>query len=104
MNSFARTAPNGGFATGTVQGNRFASVPTNRFASNRFGRGFDRGFRHHRRFFVGGAFFFGPDYDFGYYPDYAYNDYYYDNGGCYVVQRRVHTVYGWRWRPVQVCG
>ena len=32
----------------------------------------------------------------GYYP-YAYNDDYYDDGGCYVVRRRVHTRYGWRW-------
>ncbi len=37
------------------------------------------------------------------YPDYAYDDTYYDNGGCYVVQRRVHTAYGWRVRPVEVC-
>jgi hypothetical protein len=41
--------------------------------------------------------------DYGY-PYYAYNDSYYDDGGCYVVRRRVHTPYGWRIRPVQVCG
>jgi hypothetical protein len=34
---------------------------------------------------------------------YADNDYY-DDGGCYVVRRRVMTRYGWRVRPVQVCG
>jgi len=28
-------------------------------------------------------------------------DYY---GGCFVVRERVHTRYGWRIRPVQVCG
>jgi hypothetical protein len=39
----------------------------------------------------------------GYYP-YAYNDDYYDDGGCYVVRRRVHTRYGWRVRRVEVCG
>jgi hypothetical protein len=39
---------------------------------------------------------------FDYYPDYAYNDYY-DDSGCYVVNRRVLTSYGWRIRPVQVC-
>ncbi len=33
----------------------------------------------------------------------ADNDYY-DDGGCYVVRRRVMTRYGWRVRPVQVCG
>jgi hypothetical protein len=41
---------------------------------------------------------FGPYYN-GYYP---YNDYYYDDGGCYIVRRHVHTRYGWRVRPV--CG
>ena len=41
-----------------------------------------------------------PYYD-DYYP-YAYNDDYYADG-CYVVNRRVHTRYGWRVRPVQVC-
>jgi hypothetical protein len=43
---------------------------------------------------------FGPYYS-GYDP-YAYNDYYDD--GCYVVRRRVLTRYGWRIRPVQLCG
>ena len=44
-------------------------------------------------------------YDDGYYGyPYAYNDSYYDNGDCYVVQRRVHTTHGWRRQPVQVCG
>jgi hypothetical protein len=71
------------------------------------GRGFDRDhdhgrdFRHHRGFFVGDDFFAGDYWD---YPNYTYDDSYYDNGGCYVVQRRVHTSYGWRVRPVQVCG
>jgi hypothetical protein len=89
-NSFARAAPNGGVRT--FQGNRFAG--------DRFGHG--RGFRHDRRFFADG-FFWGVDgYDWG--PDYAYyDDYSYDNG-CYIVNRRVHTSYGWRVRPVQVCG
>lgn len=41
---------------------------------------------------------------YGYYGDpYAYSGYYDDEGGCYVVQRRVYTPYGWRLRPVQVC-
>jgi hypothetical protein len=47
------------------------------------------------------------DYGYGYpyagYPN-AYSDSYYDNGDCYVVQRRVHTTHGWRVQPVQVCG
>ena len=94
-NSFAHAAPNGNFSA--VQGNRFAS--------SRMGRGFDRDhgrdFRHHRGFFVGDDFYAGDYWD---YPDYANDDSYYDNGNCYVVQRRVHTSYGWRVRPVQVCG
>ena len=43
-------------------------------------------------------------YDYGYDDPYVYSDAYQDDGDCYVVQRRVHTPYGWRLRPVQVCG
>ena len=60
--------------------------------------GFHHGF--HRRAFVG--FGVGPYYAYDDYP-YYYDDYYYD-GGCYLVRRRVMTRYGWRIRPVQVCG
>ena len=74
----------GGFAGGGLHGGGF---------HGRFHGGF------HRRAFAG--FGFGPYYD-EYYP-YADNDYY-DDGGCYVVRRRVMTRYGWRVRPVQVCG
>lgn len=100
FNSFARVSSGN---VNAVQGNRFANgnFQGNRFASANFNRmGHDgRGFHHHRgRFFVGG--FYGGYWD---YPDYAYDDGYYDNGGCYVVQRRVHTAYGWRVRPVEVC-
>jgi hypothetical protein len=94
FNSFAR-APAGN--VGAVQGNRFASGNFGRFGHNGFHHGFHRG-----RFFVGGVW--GPGYDYWDYPDYAYDDSYYDDGSCYVVQRRVHTSYGWRIRPVQVCG
>src|SRR5882724_3083752 len=74
----------GGFAGGGLHGGGF---------HGRFHGGF------HRRAFAG--FGFGPYYD-GYYP-YADNDYY-DDGGCYVVRRRVMTRYGWRVRPVRrVC-
>ena len=50
------------------------------------------------------GFGFGGYYPYDYYDDYGYNDTYYDNGSCYVVQRRVHTTHGWRRQPVQVCG
>ena len=67
-----------------------------------FNHGFHRGFR--RGFFAGG-FFYGP-YAYDDWSDYPYYDdsYYYNNGGCYIVQQRVHTRYGWRIQPVQVCG
>lgn len=90
FNSFAR-APAGN--VGAVQGNRFANGNVGRFGHN--------GFHHRGAFFAGG--FWGPGYDYWDYPDYAYDDSYYDNGACYIVQRRVHTPYGWRIRPVQVC-
>lgn len=101
-NSFARSTAIG--AAG-VQSGRFAAVQGSRFAGHGFRHDHD-GFRHGRRFFAGG--FVGPDYyDGDYYYDYPYSvadDTYYDDGGCYVVRRRVHTSYGWRIRPVQVCG
>jgi hypothetical protein len=100
-NSFARAAP-----VGAVAG--VAAVQGGRFVNGAYNHGyFNHGFHHGRRFFVGGGYV-GPYYDdYGYYPDYAYDDSYYDNGyngGCYIVQRRVHTAYGWRVRPIQVCG
>jgi len=86
----------GGLAGGGFHGGGFHGG----FAGGGFrGRGFHDGF--HRRAFVGLGF--GPYYDDGYYP-YAYNDDDYDDGGCYVVRRRMHTHHGWRIRPVQVCG
>jgi len=73
-----------------------------RFAGNRFATTGIRhhGFRHGRRFFVGG--FVGPGYydDYYDYPYYVADDSYYDDGGCYVVRRRVHTRHGWRFQPV----
>lgn len=72
------------------------------FASGGFhGGGFHRG-GFNRRAFIGFGLGSYGYYD-GYYP-YAYNDDYYDDGGCYVVRRRVHTRYGWRVRRVEVCG
>jgi hypothetical protein len=79
-------------------------------ANNGFHRGFDHhgaGFNHRRfrnpGFAFVGAYAFDDYYDYYDYP-YGYDDSYYDNGNCYVVQRRVHTRAGWRVRPVQVCG
>ena len=58
-----------------------------------FAGGFHGGF--HRHGFVG--FGVGP---YAYYDGYPY---YYD-GGCAIVRQRVLTRFGWRIRPVQVCG
>src|SRR5450755_4826396 len=99
--AFARGGGHGGgFHGGGFQGGGFHGGGFHgRFAGGGFHGGrFHGGF--HRRAFVGLGF--GSYYD-GYYP-YAYNDDYCDDGGCYVVRRRVHTRYGWRVRPVQVCG
>src|SRR5437762_1170206 len=75
--------------------------------------GFHNGFRHRRFPFAVAAVGLGLGY--GYYNDYydygypyygSYDDSYYygDSGGCYIVRRSVLTPYGWRIRPVQVCG
>ncbi|WP_338026091.1 hypothetical protein [Bradyrhizobium algeriense] len=47
-----------------------------------------------------GPYGYYNDYDYGYYDD----SYYYGDNGCYIVRRSVLTPYGWRIRPVQVCG
>jgi hypothetical protein len=43
---------------------------------------------------------YGYDYGYPYYGGEYYAD---DGGGCYVVSQRIHTRYGWRVRPVEVC-
>jgi hypothetical protein len=45
---------------------------------------------------------YGP-YGYGYGYPYGYGGYYDDEGGCYLVRRRVMTPRGWRIRRVQVC-
>ena len=72
------------------------------FHGGDFGGFRDRGF--HDRDFGRRRFAFGSGFDaYDYYDPYTYDDSYYDDGSCYVVQRRVHTTHGWRLRPVQVC-
>jgi hypothetical protein len=92
----------GTFNRGAALGpGRFASFGSGRFHHGRFHHGF------RRPIFVGTAFGLGLYgaypyyYDDDYYPYYANDDYY--EVGCYLVKRRVHTRYGWRVRPVQVC-
>ena len=100
----------GGFRSAAIGGGGFRSAAIG--GGGFRGPGFHHGFRHHGRRFAFGAFAVGlgypyayyGDYDYGYpYYDYGYDNSYYGDGGCYVVQRRVHTRYGWRIRPVQVC-
>jgi hypothetical protein len=116
----------GGFRAAAVGSNAMNAnalargpVGTGAVAARGFHPGFSHGFRHGRGFAFG-AFgaglgyglydpydYYGDDYG---YPGYAYDDSYYgdsyygDDGGCYIVRQRVHTRYGWRLRPVQVCG
>lgn len=107
----------GGFRPAGIGGGGFRAValPAAGFrggalAVNRFHGGFHRGF-HHRRFPLAVA---AVGLDYGYYNDYydygypyygSYDDsYYYGDSGCYIVRRSVLTPYGWRIRPVQVCG
>jgi hypothetical protein len=78
----------GGFHGGGFRGSRG-------FHDRSFGRRFGFGFYPYDDY--------AYDYPYGYYP-YASSDSYADNGGCYVVQRRVHTTHGWRLQPRQVCG
>ena len=89
------------------------------FAGHRFqGGGFHHGFHRHGRGFPVGAFAAGVGLglyapygyygDYGYYDDYGYGDpyyaaAYYDDGGCYIVRRRVPTPWGWSFRRVTVC-
>jgi hypothetical protein len=70
------------------------------FRGGESGRGFGHDRDFGRRFGIG----IGGYYPYDYYDNYAYDDSYYDNGNCYVVQRRAHTTHGWRLQPVQVCG
>ena len=58
----------------------------------RWGRGGDLGFSGYGAYGYGGYGY--PD-AYGYYDDE-------DDGGCYLVRRRVMTRYGWRIRRVQV--
>ena len=47
-----------------------------------------------------GGYYGGYDYPYGY-AGYGYG--YDDDGGCYLVARRIWTPYGWRIRRIQVC-
>jgi hypothetical protein len=96
----------GGFHSAAIGGGGFrsAAIASGGFRSRAFAAdGFrGRGFHHGRRFAFGAFDDYYGDYGYPYYG--YYNDSYSGDGGCYVVQRRVHTRYGWRIRPVQVCG
>jgi hypothetical protein len=51
---------------------------------------------------VGAAAANGPYYGYG--PGYAAGPAYYGYGGCYWTRQRVWDGWGWRFRPVRVCG
>ena len=99
----------GGFRAAGIGGGGFRSAA---FAGGGWrGGGWHGGFRRPGLVGVGvglglaGAYAaYGYPYGYGYDPYYAG---YYDDGGygggCYVVQQRIWTGYGWAFRPVQVC-
>ena len=61
------------------------------------------GWRGERRGRRGGpGFAIGLGYG-GYDYPYGYDSFAYDDGGCYLIRRRVLTPFGWRIRRVQVC-
>jgi hypothetical protein len=41
------------------------------------------------------------DWDYSYSYPASYSGYYGDD--CYMARREVQTVYGWRWRRVEIC-
>lgn len=116
----------GGFRAAAIGGGFRAAGPPvaafrgGSFAVNSFrGSGFRPGFRH-RGFPLAAAAVVGAGLGYGLYGPYGYysgyddgnpyyandgydNGYYYGDGGCYVVQQRVMTPYGWSLQPVQVC-
>ncbi|MFZ2159776.1 MAG: hypothetical protein WAV72_27145 [Bradyrhizobium sp.] len=51
-------------------------------------------------FYGGYPFGYGAYYD-GY--PYGYSSYYYDEGGCYVVHRKVKIKKHWRIRRIVIC-
>jgi hypothetical protein len=113
--SFAMLVPDAASARGGFGGGGFrggGGFHGGGFRGGGFGGGYRGGFGGYRGGFYRGAGigalglglglgYYGAGYGYGYgYP--VYSSYY--DGGCYVVRRRVWTPYGWRFRPVQVCG
>ena len=92
----------GGFRSGGISHGGFHDRDGGGFHDHDAFRGHrDRDFDHR---FIGFGFYPYDYYDnYPYDNSYASGDSYYDNG-CYLVRRRVHTSYGWRVRPVEVCG
>jgi hypothetical protein len=97
---FGGGAHGGGF--GGAHGGGFGGFHGGGFRGGGFrGGGYGPGFALGALGFGLGYGLYGP-YGYGYgYPYYAYDNY--GGGGCYVVRQRVHTPYGWRVRPVEVC-
>ena len=107
----------GGFRSAAIGGGfgHSAVICGGGYSSGGFvAHGFHDGHFHHgfhgRRFLAGAGLGFGVYAPYAYYDDYydypayTYDGSYYDDGGCYVVRRSVHTRHGWRIRPVRVCG
>lgn len=112
----------GGFRPAAVGGFRAAAIGAPAFRTAAFAGGARYGYRPYYRYnrgfplaatAIGLGLGYGLYRSYGYYDDYGYgypydgygydNAYYYGDGGCYVVQQRVMTAYGWQLRPMQVC-
>lgn len=96
-------APDMAQARGGHGGGGFGGGHFGGFHGGGFGRGFGYGLGG---FGLGVGLGYGVYGPYGYYGGYGpyYGDDHADDGGCYVVRRRVHTRYGWRIRPVEICG
>lgn len=98
----------GGFHGGGFHGGGFQGGGFHGSGFRGYGGGYRGGFGGFRgRGYGYGALGLGVGLGLGsYYGGYYGSPYYagYYGGDCYLVQRRIWTSYGWRLRPVRVCG
>jgi len=117
---FRAASVNAGFGPAAIA----PGLRSGTFAGNAWRAGYRPGYRPWRGYplapaaVVAAGLTYGG-YPYGYYDDYYANPYYanypydsdgnlvynggYYGSGCYIIQRRTPTLYGWALRPVQVC-
>jgi hypothetical protein len=91
-----------GFRGGFHQGFRHRGFPIAAAAIVGAGLGYGS-YGYYNGYDDGYPYYANYGYDNGYYDSGYYDNGYYGGGGCYVVQQRVMTPYGWSLQPVQVC-